>query len=99
MSEATNQFDPRHPHEPAIPPTFDDEGRCLVCVPVVERDDAVAEVRRTEQMFDAMISPEFHQRLLDAAERALQRRRDHLSALESGWTPEGLERLASEVAR
>jgi hypothetical protein len=28
---ASEQENPRHPHEPAIPPAFDDEGRCLVC--------------------------------------------------------------------
>lgn len=24
-------FSPLHPHEPEVPPTLDDEGRCLVC--------------------------------------------------------------------
>lgn len=24
-------FSPLHPHEPDVPPTLDDEGRCLVC--------------------------------------------------------------------
>jgi len=34
-----NAFSPIHPHEPTIPPTFDDEGRCLICVLLVERDE------------------------------------------------------------
>lgn len=28
---ALDTEDPRHPHEPAIPPTLDADGRCLVC--------------------------------------------------------------------
>lgn len=31
VERATDIYDPRHPHEPEVPPTFDDEGRCLVC--------------------------------------------------------------------
>src|SRR3990167_8139701 len=41
MSENVNQYSTRHPHEPAIPPAYDAEGRCLVCVLIVERDDAL----------------------------------------------------------
>jgi hypothetical protein len=33
---AEDGFDPRHPHEPEVPPAFDDEGRCLVCKGLVE---------------------------------------------------------------
>lgn len=31
LSSADATFDELHPHEPEVPPTFDDEGRCLVC--------------------------------------------------------------------
>lgn len=40
-----NEFSPIHPHEPAIPPALDIEGRCLVCVILCERDDARREIR------------------------------------------------------
>ncbi len=40
-----NEFSPIHPHEPAIPPALDIEGRCLVCVILCERDDARKEIR------------------------------------------------------
>lgn len=29
--DRTDEVNPLHPHEPEVPPTFDDEGRCLVC--------------------------------------------------------------------
>ena len=29
----------QHEHEPEIPPTYDDEGRCLICVMLVEIRD------------------------------------------------------------
>jgi len=35
-----DQFNPHHPHEPAIPPALDADGRCLVCILTVERDRA-----------------------------------------------------------
>jgi hypothetical protein len=31
LSDEQAGFDPHHPHEPEVLPTFDDEGRCLVC--------------------------------------------------------------------
>ena len=31
MSENTNKYSTKHPHEPEIPATYDDEGRCLIC--------------------------------------------------------------------
>ena len=39
-----NTFDPRHPHEPEIPPHFDADGRCLICVMICERDNAIREL-------------------------------------------------------
>ncbi len=42
---SVNEFSPIHPHEPAIPPALDIEGRCLVCVILCERDDARREIR------------------------------------------------------
>jgi hypothetical protein len=38
-----NTFDPKHPHEPEIPPHFDADGRCLICVMICERDNAIRE--------------------------------------------------------
>ena len=38
-----NTFDPQHPHEPEIPPHFDADGRCLICVMICERDNAIRE--------------------------------------------------------
>jgi hypothetical protein len=37
--QGTNTYSPTHPHEPAIPPALDSEGRCLVCRLLVERDE------------------------------------------------------------
>lgn len=34
----SNTASPLHPHEPAIPPALDAEGRCLVCCLIVQRD-------------------------------------------------------------
>jgi hypothetical protein len=36
----TLTYDPRHPHEPEIPPALDAEGRCLVCGLMVRREEA-----------------------------------------------------------
>lgn len=36
MSDTINEFSTRHPHEPGIPPAIDNDGRCLVCVMLVE---------------------------------------------------------------
>jgi len=38
-----NTFDPKHPHEPEIPPHFDADGRCLICVMICKRDRAIRE--------------------------------------------------------
>ena len=38
-----NTFDPQHPHEPEIPPHFDADGRCLICVMICKRDRAIRE--------------------------------------------------------
>ena len=38
-----NTFDPKHPHEPEIPPHFDADGRCLICVMICKRDNAIRE--------------------------------------------------------
>ena len=45
-----NYFDPKHPHEPEIPPHFDADGRCLICVMICKRDRAIRE--RDELMKD-----------------------------------------------
>lgn len=36
-----NTFDPQHPHK--IPPHFDGDGRCLICLMICERDNAIRE--------------------------------------------------------
>ena len=36
MRENTNEYSTKHPHEPEIPATYDDEGRCLICVLLVQ---------------------------------------------------------------
>lgn len=38
-TDERNEYDPRHPHEPEVPPTFDSEGRCLVCGLMVSVED------------------------------------------------------------
>jgi hypothetical protein len=38
----TDTCSAKHPHEPQIPPTLDDEGRCLICVLTYE----LAETKR-----------------------------------------------------
>src|SRR3990172_3687001 len=50
MSENVNQYSTRHPHEPAIPPAYDAEGRCLVCVLIVERDDALTALAQEREL-------------------------------------------------
>ena len=35
----TNLFSTQHEHEPGIPPIYDDEGRCLICVMLVQIRD------------------------------------------------------------
>jgi hypothetical protein len=39
-----NYFDPKHPHEPEISPQFDVDGRCLICLMICERDNAIREL-------------------------------------------------------
>lgn len=43
MSEPMNEFDPRHPHEPEIPPSLAEDGHCRVCRLIVERDESRTE--------------------------------------------------------
>lgn len=52
----------RHPHEPGIPPALDDEGRCLVCVIIVERNAALREAETQRQRADglALLVQELH---------------------------------------
>lgn len=45
-----NYFDPKHPHEPEISPQFDVDGRCLICLMICKRDNAIRE--RDELMKD-----------------------------------------------
>jgi len=39
-----NYFDPKHLHEPEISPQFDVDGRCLICLMICERDNAIREL-------------------------------------------------------
>lgn len=41
---------PLHPHEPAIPPAFDNNGSCLVCGLIIERDRYRAALDRLDNM-------------------------------------------------
>jgi hypothetical protein len=45
-----------HPHEPAIPPALDDEGRCLVCRLTMELNDAEAERDRYHEALVGMVA-------------------------------------------
>jgi hypothetical protein len=47
-----NTFDPKHPHEPEIPPHFDADGRCLICVMICERDNAIRERDEAREKYD-----------------------------------------------
>ncbi len=49
MSSTEATFDPRHPHEPEIPPTLDAEGRCLVCGLSVRLQAAESERDRLQE--------------------------------------------------
>jgi len=51
MSE--NYFSTRHPHEPEIPPAYDNEGRCLICGLQLELAQAQADVEALRQLKDA----------------------------------------------
>ena len=57
---AVNEYSERHPHEAEIPPTVDDEGRCLVCLLTVAREDAEAaceaERRWRKEMVEAIFT-------------------------------------------
>lgn len=43
-----NEYNPRHPHEPAIPPAFDSEGRCLVCVLLEAEREALSMILKAD---------------------------------------------------
>lgn len=46
MTDHAVHASPLHPHEPAIPPLYDMEGRCVVCGLLVLRDELDAHIRR-----------------------------------------------------
>jgi hypothetical protein len=78
-----NYFDPKHPHEPEISPQFDADGRCLICLMICERDNAIRElniekkiaqkvcleITRLERQRDE--AREQNAKLRDIAERAI----------------------------
>ena len=43
---------PLHPHEPEIPVTLDDEGRCRVCGLLVQLDEVVAALGQAVEALD-----------------------------------------------
>ena len=49
----------KHQHEPEIPPCFDSEGRCLICVLLGQVEDARATIREQreeiERLTDKMV--------------------------------------------
>lgn len=49
-----NGYSTRHPHEPKIPPALDGEGRCLVCVLIVERDRLQADLKVATEGWDTL---------------------------------------------
>ena len=49
MNENTNEYSTKHPHEPEIPATYDDEGRCLICVLLVQVAQLEAENTELKQ--------------------------------------------------
>jgi hypothetical protein len=51
-SPSAPAYSARHPHEPAIPLVLDDEGRCLVCHLMVERDAARADAADAAVIID-----------------------------------------------
>jgi hypothetical protein len=53
----SDEFDPRHPHEPAIPPALDDEGRCLVCLLIVRAERAEKALRLVVDAHHRTVTP------------------------------------------
>jgi hypothetical protein len=57
-----NYFDPKHPHEPEIPPHFDEDGRCLICVMICERDNAIRKRNEARQQNAKLRDTQYHLR-------------------------------------
>jgi hypothetical protein len=55
VEDTNNTYSTKHPHEPEIPPSFDEEGRCLVCCLIVERD----KYKRALDVLDSMNPNDF----------------------------------------
>jgi hypothetical protein len=51
----TDEYSPLHPHEPGLPPVFDDEGRCLVCCRLEEAFEAGQEMRYREDVGEGIV--------------------------------------------
>ena len=61
MSENTNEYSIKHPHEPEIPATYDDKGRCLICVLLVQVAQLEEENDRLESEIYDVIFYEPHE--------------------------------------
>lgn len=49
-------FDPRHSHEPEIPPVLDDEGRCLICGLLVEIEWLQGTLRDVKSLMPSIVT-------------------------------------------
>ena len=57
MSENTNEYSTKHPHEPEIPATYDDEGRCLICGLLVQ----VAQLEEENEALVKIVAQSSHE--------------------------------------
>jgi hypothetical protein len=67
MPHESNLVSTHHPHEPAIPPAYDPEGRCLICGLLVRGDELAAKLESIT--LDAIDDPDWWDHLDDVVER------------------------------
>lgn len=68
-----SEYSLRHPHEPEIPPALDAEGRCLVCLLQVQRDEALTLLRELRDAGIAVRGPSAGQRQAERWQAASNR--------------------------
>ncbi len=94
MSSTEATFDPRHPHEPEIPPTFDAEGRCLICGLTVRLRAAESERDRLQEKVNAAVDciVEYH-----LASEATGERWDEADSLERDAIEDRMQEAAAAL--
>ena len=84
-------YDPRHPHEPEIPPVVDDKGRCLVCGLIVRAESSELVVARLGEACAE------YQAEVKALRIACDRWRERALDCE-GWRANAIDQLRADLA-